>query len=260
MQNDPVTGPMLLLMSLAVAGPIYFLPTFVATGIRHHNRIGVFFLNLLLGWTVIGWLAALVWALSKPPYALRRFAQIGVGLMITIIVIFVYVSTIEAATTTSRLAFWAAVIPLSALVIYLIWYGIGLVFFGFDGNEPIGRSERRTVSSLYGVQVAKSSVAGILLALAAAISSIFDKNFVGVNIAIVAASLISIYLYLTSFRIKRGWLGDNAGEAYELIQFIRTHSKQDGFPPRTGISESSPTIGEAVVTSGVPARRMEASG
>jgi hypothetical protein len=40
----------------------YFIPTFVANGRRHHNTMAIFVLNLFLGWTFIGWLAALVWA------------------------------------------------------------------------------------------------------------------------------------------------------------------------------------------------------
>lgn len=39
----------------------YFLPTIVAA-IRHHpNQNAIFILNLLLGWTILGWIAALVW-------------------------------------------------------------------------------------------------------------------------------------------------------------------------------------------------------
>jgi len=41
---------------------IYFLPTGVAIGRK--GRDGIIMLNLLLGWTVIGWIIALVWALA----------------------------------------------------------------------------------------------------------------------------------------------------------------------------------------------------
>jgi hypothetical protein len=34
---------------------------------RHHNAVAILVLNLLLGWTLIGWMVALVWALTKPP-------------------------------------------------------------------------------------------------------------------------------------------------------------------------------------------------
>ncbi len=41
---------------------IYFLP-FVIANARHHPQQGsIFFLNLIVGWTVIGWFAVLVWA------------------------------------------------------------------------------------------------------------------------------------------------------------------------------------------------------
>ncbi len=41
---------------------LYFLPTAVATAWHHPEFEGIFLLNLVFGWTVIGWMAALVWA------------------------------------------------------------------------------------------------------------------------------------------------------------------------------------------------------
>jgi len=42
---------------------VYFLPSIV--GFEKRNRNAIFILNLLLGWTVIGWIIALVWASTK---------------------------------------------------------------------------------------------------------------------------------------------------------------------------------------------------
>ena len=45
-----------LIFFLVVGGALYFLPTIVA---RNGDRAGlVFVLNLFLGWTLIGWVAA----------------------------------------------------------------------------------------------------------------------------------------------------------------------------------------------------------
>lgn len=44
---------------------IYFLPTIVAFLTHHKNKLSIFFLNLLLGWTFIGWVIALVWAAKR---------------------------------------------------------------------------------------------------------------------------------------------------------------------------------------------------
>jgi len=43
---------------------LYFVPTIVASVHHHHNTLAIGALNLLLGWTVIGWIAALIWALT----------------------------------------------------------------------------------------------------------------------------------------------------------------------------------------------------
>jgi hypothetical protein len=47
---------------LAIIAFLYFVPTIVASNRKHHNTMAIFVLNLFLGWTFIGWLAALVWA------------------------------------------------------------------------------------------------------------------------------------------------------------------------------------------------------
>ena len=44
---------------------LYFLPAYLA---RHKsNFTAIFLVNLLAGWTFIGWIIALVWALSSEP-------------------------------------------------------------------------------------------------------------------------------------------------------------------------------------------------
>lgn len=51
---------------LIVALSLYFLPTIIALANNHHNAVAIFVLNLLLGWTLVGWVIALVWVLTKP--------------------------------------------------------------------------------------------------------------------------------------------------------------------------------------------------
>lgn len=44
---------------------LYFLPAIIASARVHHNRLAIWVLNLLLGWTALGWIAALVWAFTS---------------------------------------------------------------------------------------------------------------------------------------------------------------------------------------------------
>ncbi|HFQ13384.1 MAG TPA: superinfection immunity protein [Gammaproteobacteria bacterium] len=44
----------------------YFLPTIIAVQRDHRSSDTIFFVNLFLGITVIGWLMALVWSLMNP--------------------------------------------------------------------------------------------------------------------------------------------------------------------------------------------------
>jgi len=42
----------------------YFLPTVVSSQRRHRNGTAIFVMNLLLGWTLVGWIIALIWSFS----------------------------------------------------------------------------------------------------------------------------------------------------------------------------------------------------
>ena len=53
----------LTLVIIAVLA-VYFLPTIVAGWRNHPNGGSIFLLNLLLGWTFIGWVVSLVWSAS----------------------------------------------------------------------------------------------------------------------------------------------------------------------------------------------------
>jgi hypothetical protein len=58
---------MWLLMILAIA--LYFMPTIVA-GYRHHSSLFlIVVLNILFGWTMLGWLLLLVWACFGDQYS-----------------------------------------------------------------------------------------------------------------------------------------------------------------------------------------------
>jgi hypothetical protein len=47
---------------LTVVVLIYFLPTIVALSRGHLLALAIFFLDLFLGWTLIGWVIALIWS------------------------------------------------------------------------------------------------------------------------------------------------------------------------------------------------------
>lgn len=48
-----------------LGGLIYFIPTFVAYENEQDNSASILVLNLLLGWALIPWVIALIWAMSK---------------------------------------------------------------------------------------------------------------------------------------------------------------------------------------------------
>lgn len=54
-------GAILLILIAA----LYLLPTVVAMLRARPNTLAIFVLNLFLGWSLVGWVVALVWALAS---------------------------------------------------------------------------------------------------------------------------------------------------------------------------------------------------
>ena len=53
------------LIVLLVGMVLYFVPTIVAAKRGHHNVGTIIVINVLLGWTFIGWVVALAWSVSE---------------------------------------------------------------------------------------------------------------------------------------------------------------------------------------------------
>ncbi len=47
---------------VTIAVILYFVPAIVAMTRRHRNASAIFLTNLLLGWTLLGWVVALIWS------------------------------------------------------------------------------------------------------------------------------------------------------------------------------------------------------
>ena len=54
-------------LDIGIALSLYMLPSFVALIRKHHNPGPLIVINALLGWTLVGWVAALAMAFSNPP-------------------------------------------------------------------------------------------------------------------------------------------------------------------------------------------------
>ncbi|HWZ77769.1 MAG TPA: superinfection immunity protein [Candidatus Sulfotelmatobacter sp.] len=52
---------------------MYFLPAIIALARSKRDLLAIFLLNLFLGWSVIGWIVALVWAAKSDVPATARY-------------------------------------------------------------------------------------------------------------------------------------------------------------------------------------------
>ena len=57
-------APLAAWITFSVA--VYLISTLVAFARGHTNRLAILLLNLFLGWTLLGWVAALVWSAMSP--------------------------------------------------------------------------------------------------------------------------------------------------------------------------------------------------
>ncbi len=58
--------PRWIVLAVVVIPPLYFLPAVLAASKQHRRGLALFLVNLLLGWTLVGWFACLVWAAAAP--------------------------------------------------------------------------------------------------------------------------------------------------------------------------------------------------
>lgn len=65
MQDSPNLLAGFIMLGVILA--LYMLPGLIAAARRHRNAGAIFALNLLLGWSVLGWIIALVWSISYSP-------------------------------------------------------------------------------------------------------------------------------------------------------------------------------------------------
>lgn len=73
--GDAAAGGIALLIMFFIWTALYFLPTIVAL-MRKHNVASILLLNLFLGWTVIGWIIALVMAFGQQAQATTIINQV----------------------------------------------------------------------------------------------------------------------------------------------------------------------------------------
>lgn len=53
-----------LVLTVLIGLPVYFIPTIVALVRKVKNAAAIIILNVFLGWTFLGWVGSLIWALT----------------------------------------------------------------------------------------------------------------------------------------------------------------------------------------------------
>ena len=64
MDDHGILFDLFVLFILFIAVMVYFLPTLIVYWRNHKNAASICLLNIFLGWTFVGWVAALVWSAS----------------------------------------------------------------------------------------------------------------------------------------------------------------------------------------------------
>ena len=59
-------GPVPSVALVGAVGGLYLLPSVIAYFRSHTYTVAIFIVNVALGWTFLGWIAALVWAFVDP--------------------------------------------------------------------------------------------------------------------------------------------------------------------------------------------------
>lgn len=74
--NSSDGAGVLLVVTIIIGLTIYFTPSAIAFNRDHPQRTAILILNLFLGWTLVFWVIALVWAfIAQPAQAPKPVAQ-----------------------------------------------------------------------------------------------------------------------------------------------------------------------------------------
>ena len=60
-------GEVVAFSAIVFIPALYMLPTYEAWSRKHENLTSITLVNLFLGWTLLGWVCALIWAFKKQP-------------------------------------------------------------------------------------------------------------------------------------------------------------------------------------------------
>lgn len=64
MVSSDILDLLCIILFVALALGLYFLPAIIAARKKHPNKIAIFLCNLLFGGTGAGWFICLIWALT----------------------------------------------------------------------------------------------------------------------------------------------------------------------------------------------------
>lgn len=64
-EGIPISETIFMGIFFSILLALYLLPGLIAVSKGKNNRTAIFILNLLVGWTLIGWLIALIWSLTN---------------------------------------------------------------------------------------------------------------------------------------------------------------------------------------------------
>lgn len=72
---ESLAAILVLLFALAV----YLIPTIIAFARGHASKWGIGVLNIVLGWSLIFWVVALIWSLSNKGQSQTTIVNVGSG-------------------------------------------------------------------------------------------------------------------------------------------------------------------------------------
>lgn len=57
---------LILILAILFGLALYLVPAIISVLRNHHNKVAIIALNIILGWTFIGWVGSLIWSLTSP--------------------------------------------------------------------------------------------------------------------------------------------------------------------------------------------------
>jgi hypothetical protein len=115
-------------------------------------------------------------------------------------------------------------------------------------TDSIGSKKQLRVINYYAIDSEKYFFPALVILSLSFLYCVLSVDYLSAAASMLVILTVSAYRFLTFWRVARGFFGNNADEALEIISFLNRAASQGGLPPGSTLSDKVARREEAQTT------------